>query len=183
MRAITLVLLVVALSATVPVLGQTSAHYRLTESTFNAGGDPKDGSFAASAHYRVTLDAIGDAALAATDPHSASHRLSGGFVPAYLPPGEVLRLSLLADHRTLSWTPEPSVGSYNLYQGKLSAIVPLFGSCFESRIAGETWSDPGSPAAGNGYFYLVTARNRLDEEGSKGRQSSGAERPNPKPCL
>ena len=36
--------------------------------------------------------------------------------------------------------------------------------------------------AGNGYFYLVTARNRLWEEGTKGSSSAGAQRANPAPC-
>lgn len=51
-----------------------------------------------------------------------------------------------------------------------------------SRIEGEQWSDPLAPSAGTGFFYLVTARNRLDEEGPKGFQSLGVEEPNPDPC-
>jgi hypothetical protein len=31
-------------------------------------------------------------------------------------------------------------------------------------------------------FYLVTGENRLGEEGTKGRTSTGAERVNPTPC-
>jgi len=183
MKRIAFVLMAVALAATLPASGQSSAHYRLAEFSINSGGDPKDGAYAASAHHRVTLDAIGDVALAASDPHSASHRLSGGIVPAYPPPGEVLRLALHADRMTLSWTPEPSVGSYNVYRGALVAIAPVFGSCLESRVIAETWSDSERPSAGSGFFYLVTARNRLDEEGPKGYQTSGAEEPNPEPCL
>ena len=180
---VVMMLAVLTAAAAVPAVAQTSAHYRLTESAFNSGGDPRDASYAASAHHRVTLDAIGDVALAATDPRSASHHLSSGLVAAYLPPGEVLRISIRMDRTTLDWTPEPSVGSYNLYRGTLAAIAPVFGSCLQSRIAGESWSDPASPSAGSGLFYLVTARNRLDEEGPKGYQGSGAERPNPEPCL
>ena len=36
--------------------------------------------------------------------------------------------------------------------------------------------------AGACLFYLVTARNRLGEEGTKGYRSPGIERPNDAPC-
>ncbi|PYT33187.1 MAG: hypothetical protein DMF52_16120 [Acidobacteria bacterium] len=41
-------------------------------------------------------------------------------------------------------------------------------------------SDPTIPP--QGFFYLITSRNRLDEEGIKGHASSGVERANPLPC-
>lgn len=69
-----LVLLALLAAAAVPSAAQTSVHYRLAESAFNAGGDPRDADFAESAHHKLTLDAIGDAPLATSDPQSASHR-------------------------------------------------------------------------------------------------------------
>ena len=52
------ILVCVALAAG-PALAQTSASYRLDESTVNAGGAPADGQAVTSASYRVTLAAIG----------------------------------------------------------------------------------------------------------------------------
>ena len=66
--------LLIALAASGVVLAQTSASYKLTEFTFNNGGDPTNGSSAASASYRIRLDAIGDA-VTATALSSASHRV------------------------------------------------------------------------------------------------------------
>lgn len=185
MRAATLVTLAftLALSAAgvAPAAAQTSEHYRLTEFTFNAGGDPQDGTYAASAHHRIRIDALGDT-VAQTALASATHRMRGGFVVAYPPPGEVLRLALGADRATLTWTPERSAGTYNVYRGLVSGLPGPFGSCLQARIGAETGTDAGTPPPGNGWFYLVTVRNLLDEEGSKGTQGSGAERPNPAPC-
>ena len=153
-----------------------------TESAFNAGGDPNQGSFAASAHYRVKLDALGDAVLTSTTLASASLRMDGGFVVSYPPPGEVQRLTFDEDKQTLRWHPERSIGTYALYRDLLSALPGSFGTCFASPLASESWTDTSTPPARNGFFYLVTARNRLREEGAKGYQSSGAEEPNPSPC-
>jgi hypothetical protein len=49
-------------------------------------------------------------------------------------------------------------------------------------ILTETTTDPDVPSVTTGYFYLVTADNRLDEEGTKGFRSNGTERGNPAPC-
>jgi hypothetical protein len=38
------------------------------------------------------------------------------------------------------------------------------------------------PDPGQGFFYLVTARNRLAEEGTKGSTSAGVPRSNAFPC-
>jgi len=43
-------------------------------------------------------------------------------------------------------------------------------------LAGENATDASIPAAATGYFYLVTAENRLAEEGTKGSNSTGGER-------
>ncbi len=164
-----------------PVAAQTSKSYTLREGTFNAGGDPKDGASPASTSYRMSLDALGDAA-ARPVLSSAGYRMDVGFAAAYPPPGEVLRISIAADRTTLSWTPEKSAGTYSLYRDLLTRVKPGFGTCLQGRIAVPTFEDPVDPPAGNGWFYLVTARNRLDEEGSKGVDGGGVERPNPSPC-
>ncbi len=176
-----IVLAVCAAGVSAPV-AQTSANYRLTESTLNGGGDPLQGAFPSSSHYRVRLDALGDSVVTPATLSSASFRMDGGFMRAYPPPGEVLGLRIAADKRTLTWSPERSVGSYDIYRDLVSTLPGNFGSCLQARIASETWPDSATPPTRGGFFYLVTARNRLDEEGTKGNRSSGAERPNPAPC-
>jgi hypothetical protein len=82
----------------------------------------------------------------------------------------------------LQWNPEKSVGKYEVYRDLLGTLPGAFGFCFASDVPAEAATDASSPAAGQGYFYLVTARNRLGEEGPKGYRSNGAEEANPAPC-
>src|SRR5262245_26737580 len=74
-----------------PAFPQTSANYKLTESVINNGGDPAQGTFGTSAHYRIRLDAIGDV-FAGTGLSSANQHIGAGFVGRYPPPGEVLNV-------------------------------------------------------------------------------------------
>jgi hypothetical protein len=160
---------------------QESASYRLAEHVFNAGGHPEGGVILTSTGFRMTLDALGESVVG-SGLESASYRMDGSFCSAYPPPGEVLGLRF-TDRETLVWEAERSVGTYNLYRDLLSALSGLgYGTCREDAIAGETASDPDEPAADAGYFYLVTAENRIFEEGTKGRDSGGTERPNPVSC-
>ncbi len=179
--ALSLLAFLVLLAAGVGIgRGQTSASYRLTEAVLNAGGDPNGVSFAASGSYRIRLDAIGQAVVL-PGAGSATFHLDAGFVADYPPPTEVGNLRW-TDSATLVWDPEKSTGEYELYRDLISTLPGGFGTCFQAGIAGETWSDAATPAVGSGWFYLVTARNLLAEEGTKGFQSSGAERTNPSPC-
>ena len=164
-----------------PALAQQSASYKLTESAVNAGGRPVNGAGASSASYRVSFDAIGDAAAGGTL-SSASYRVGSGFVAWFPPPGEVKGLRFV-DRTTLRWDPDSSTGVYNLYRDFVFALAGGgTGTCFVNGLAAEQASDVGSPGTGRGFFYLVTAKNRLAEEGTKGNRSSGTERPNPAPC-
>ena len=171
-----------ALLLVCPAFAQESTSYKVKESVFNAGGDPSQGSVLSSASYRIRLDAVGDSVVQ-TGLQGPSFHLDGGFVSAYPPPAEIAGLRFLADKVTLRWDPEKSVGAYNLYRGPLTALAGgSTGSCLQATIAGEAATDQATPPLGDGYFYLTTARNRLDEEGTKGYRSSGVERPNPLPC-
>jgi hypothetical protein len=160
-----------------PAMAQQSISYQLTDHTFNAGGRPEGGVVAASTSYQITLDAIGDA-VSRRGLSSTSYRMDGGFVGCYPPPGEVLDLSFL-DPITLTWHPEGSVGDYNLYRDLMSDLSGLgYGTCEQQEIGDNTTTvdDTDDLSPGEGYFYLVTAENRLDEEGTKGRNSGGTER-------
>lgn len=164
------------------VAAQESARFSLTEHAQNSGGSPVSGVITASARYRVDPSSLGDGAT--------RHALRGlrfasdaGFSLAYRSAGEVSQLSFAADHRTLRWWPEAAVGHYHVYRDPISALPGLgYGTCLASAVQTPTYDDPSAPVSGTGYFYLVTAANRLHREGSKGRTSAGTQRSNPTPC-
>jgi hypothetical protein len=175
-----LVAIAVPLLWAAPALAQTSTSYRLTEAVVNAGGHPAQGTVLASAGYRISLDAIGDGVLG-DGLESASYRLDGGFIAAYPPPGEVSG-NRFASKTQLLWSPERSVGTYHAYRNTLASLPGAFGTCLASEVLTTSLTEVAVPVVGTGFFYLVTAKNRLDEEGTKGRQSNGAVRPNSIPC-
>ncbi len=155
---------------------QQSTSFTLEEHVFNAGGHPQAGTILTSASLQITLDAIGEG-MAVTGLSSASFQLDGGFPTGYPPPGEVLDLRF-SDATTLEWNPEGSIGSYSLYRDLLSSLSGLgYGMCLEPFLLIETTTDTDVPAApGTGFFYLVTAENKLAEEGTKGFLSDATER-------
>ena len=157
-----------------PVFAQESASYKLDDHTLNAGGKPADGVVLSSTTYKITFDAIGDAAVGA-DLSGTGYRMDGSFLPCFPPPGEVVGLRF-TDAQTLTWQPEKSVGVYNLYRGLVNGLDgTLYGSCEKSNIDTNTTTDGDPVPEGDGHYYLVTAKNRLGEEGTLG-QSSEEER-------
>jgi hypothetical protein len=130
-----------------------------------------------SAGFRITLDAIGENVVG-SGLSSASFRMDGGFGAAYLPPGEIQGLGF-TDHETLTWNPEKSAGVYNLYRDLISNLSGLgYGSWEQYDLHGETATDASTPAQSDGYFYLVTAENRINEEGTKGNDNADVVRQN-----
>jgi hypothetical protein len=177
MRIRTSVILLAALWAVVPMAAaQQSQSFTLEEHVFNGGGLPtEEGQVAASASFQLTSVSIGEA-VARAELSSASFGMTAGFGNTYPPPGEVLGLRF-ADETTLTWQGERSAGTYNLYRDTVSALTGLgYGQCHEQDLDTNTTSDTEAAPAGDGFFYLVTAENRLAEEGTKGTQSDGAER-------
>jgi len=161
--------------ALVPALAQSSASYKLEEHVVNAGGHPANGTTMASANFRVTLDSIGEA-LVGAEMGSASYGMGSGFGIAYLPPGETGGM-WFSDHDTMHWDAEPSAGAYNVYRDLMSSLAALgYGDCFAPGVSGTTGTDAGTPPASDGWFYLVTAENRLGEEGTKGWDSTPTQR-------
>jgi hypothetical protein len=162
------------------VAAQQSANFHVDNGTLNEGGRPQQGVSMAGSSYRISLDSIGDA-TAAPALGSASFRLDTGLVETFAPPGEVMN-QRFTNASTMTWDVEKSVGVYEVYRGLLSGLPGGFGACFQSSLAGTTAADAANPPAGDGWFYLVTAKNHLGEEGTKGYQSSGAMRSNASPC-
>jgi len=175
-------LLLVCILFLVPVTpAQESGSFKLNESVLNSGGSPTSGSSPASASFRISQDAIGGAigyrALSGT-----SFRMDPSFVAAYRPAGEVGSL-VFTDSETLAWNPEKAAAGYSLYRDQLTSLSGLgYGNCLATDIPTTTTTDAEVPLLSEGFFYLVASRNRLDEEGGKGFNSDGAERPNPAPC-
>lgn len=166
---------------TLPALAQESPSYKLTEHVLNAGGHPDSGTVMTSAGFRISLDAMGEG-IVGNNLSGPSFRMDGGFGTAYPPPGEVSGLSF-SDKQILNWNPERSVGVYNLYRDLMSNLSGLgYGECHEQDMVVATVTDADEPPGNDGYFYLVTAENRLGEESVKGSDSGGATRVNASPC-
>lgn len=163
-----------------PAVAQTSASYKLTETSLNNGGNPRFGAVPGSASFRMTLDAVGEGVVRA-GAASASYHVDVGFVGGYGPPGEVTGLRFV-DQATLVWDPKPRAQRYEVYRGTIDSLPGAFGDCFANDLTAPTTSDASSPPDGQGHFYLVTARNRLLEEGPKGYGSDGTEEANTMPC-
>jgi hypothetical protein len=166
------------------VFAQSSASHDMTAHVVNAGGNPAQGMVLSSGSYLVSIDAVGEG-LAAPFLGSPSYSMGVGFVAPYPPPGEVLGLRLLGDKSTLVWSPEGSIGHYDVYRDLIGHLPGSYGQCRASRVAAESLVDPDLPPAlpdGRGFFYLVTASNLLDEEGTKGFDSQHVERSNSAPC-
>ena len=164
------------------VLAQESPNFTLTEHTFNAGGSTPGGTMLASPNYQITFGSLGDAAAVNFVLNSPSFQMDGGFVASFPPADEVAGLRF-TDGQTLVWNPEPSARTYQLYRDLLSALSSLtYGDCEQQNLGEETTIDPEIPPGGEGYFYLLTVRNHLEEEGTKGTDSDGEERPNPVAC-
>jgi hypothetical protein len=168
--------------AATTVDAQEGVRFRVTEHARNAGGSPVAGSPVASQRFEVDPSSIGDGVTR----HSllgARFRGAAGFSLGFRPAGEVFGLVIGSDHRTLGWSPEPSVGHYHVYRDSIGALSQLgYGTCLASDVETTTHDDPESPADGDGYFYLVTASDRLHREGTKGASSAGIPRANPAPC-
>jgi hypothetical protein len=166
-----------------PAMAQQSAHYTIESASFNGEGSPAGGVIAQSAHYTLSMDSTGDAVIGSglTGP---GHGLDGGLVGSYPPPHEVTNLRF-TNATTLAWDPDPSIGDYAVYVGTVTRpFDPGFGICAQPppTLTSPTATAATTPSPGEVLFYLVTSRNRLSEESTKGFTSAGAERANPAPC-
>jgi hypothetical protein len=152
---------------------QSSASHRIEQGTLNDGGHPP--TVLSSPSHQLTLGSIGDGP-AVGPASSASHQVGSGLPTVFAPPGEVTNLRLGSPDQ-LTWAPDPSVGSYNLYRGDIADLPTSYGVQIQSSLAAPATSDATQTPASGCLFYLITASNRLDEEGPKGFDSDGNPRP------
>ncbi len=163
------------------VFAQSGPSYRVEEFALNAGGHPNAGFNPASVSFEISQDAIGIAAFAPLL-ESNSYAMDLGFARSYPPPLEVLGLAALGDKSTFVWTPERSVGSYRVYRGDLDRLPFDYGTCRVADVPVASAPLNEVPDVGEAFFFLVTAENRLHEEGIAGYDSSGDPRNGPVPC-
>jgi uncharacterized protein (DUF1800 family) len=79
---------------------------------------------------------------------------------------------------SLTWTPVAGADDYNVYRGDVLWLGAQSGAeCDGFALAGTSFATPLNPAAGRGYFYLVTAESNLNGEGTPGTDSNGNPRP------
>ncbi|HNQ77293.1 MAG TPA: hypothetical protein PKJ37_00025 [Acidobacteriota bacterium] len=152
------------------VFSQTSGNFQNKEHVINNGGNPAPAL--TSTNYQITLSSIGDG-LSGTAMSSPGYQIDGGFEASYPPPGEVLDL-MFSDNTTFAWDTELSVGTYNVYRGNITDLASGYGTCFTQGLTTVTAIDAETPSSGQCFFYLVTAENRIAEEGTMGNNSSGA---------
>ena len=163
------------------LLAQSSPSFRLEESTVNAGGHPQGGIGLVSASYRMSLDSVGELP-SGTLLQSAAHSIDVGFARCYPPPLEVHEVVAFGDKATFAWAPERSVGSYRVYRGSLHELPGDYGACRRAEVAAGQATLPEIPEVGQPFFYLVSARNMLLEEGTTGSDSVGRLRVVAGPC-
>jgi hypothetical protein len=183
------VLAVVLASLPRGVLAQSSPSFQIEQATLNAGGHPADGVVMSSASHTISLDSIGEGAVAVSMA-SVSFEMDAGFAALYQPPVEVagscgaasgpcltLSRSGPLGAALLNWPFEPSGGGYNLYRDLIGGLSGLgFGACYQQGLITEMAVDADPVPASQGFFYLVAATNRLGEQGTKGFRSNGAQR-------
>jgi aminopeptidase N len=79
----------------------------------------------------------------------------------------------------VAWSVAAGAETYDVQRGTLLALRALdYGSCLATGIAETSFDDPGSPAEGEGYFYLVGGRDAgCGGPGTLGTDAGGAPRP------
>ena len=81
---------------------------------------------------------------------------------------------LLDTSSNITWSQAAGADDYNVYRGLLSWLAKGdTPKCHGDEIPGLTFASPANPAAGQGFFYLVTGESNLGGEGTAGTGSTG----------
>jgi len=120
---------------------------------------------------------------------SGTYTTTGGLYRPVAPPLEVAPPGssaplLFVNTTTLSWESATISGvvTFNVYRGELTSLgTGAYGSCLQHGLTSSSATDTETPAAGTGWFYLVTGVNAAGE-GPLGNASNGAPRVPAVPC-
>lgn len=158
---------------------QESPNYKNNEYAFNNGSNPAPEIV--STNFKITLSSIGDGIFPPWA-LSSNYYISSGFTVSYPPPSEVLNLRFTSKTEMI-WDPEWSVGTYNVYRG-ITYDLPSgdYGNCVAYNLTSTSYSDTEIPISGHCFFYIITAVNKIKEEGTMGYKSDGTKRNNFRPC-
>ena len=168
-------------AASCAAVAQTSASYDMKAHVVNEGGHPLQGAILSSGSFRMGLDSVGTGRL--RPDHDQRVLFDGGRIRRALPRSgrghgrqaprgpPHPRLERGAGRGALQRLPRPGPDASWTLRRVLGGAGPA-----------TTVTDDASPGTGAGFFYLVTADNTLDEEGTKGFTSAGAQRANLAPC-
>ncbi|HEV8200248.1 MAG TPA: MopE-related protein [Candidatus Polarisedimenticolia bacterium] len=159
-------------------------------SAFDLAGNPRigdgDGNGSAivdmGAYEIVPLDTDGDGVPNAQDcaPTVPSVQTPPGLV------GQTIKGSGQPSTQ-MQWFRIPQANAYNVYRGTLSGGAFTFNhTCYENASPDRIAVDPGTPAVGQAFYYLVSGVNTCGEGGlgstDPGLSGTPAVRPNANPC-
>jgi hypothetical protein len=133
------------------------------------------------------LDTDGNGAGDACDPDDDNDGVLDGadcepLVPGASPPAEVGASLIWSTGSDFGWTAVAAARGYPVYRGTL---ISLHGGSYDHACRGVSSSNAATdgsipPVPGDGYYYVVSARNLCGESGL-GSGAAGP-RPNPSPC-
>lgn len=151
-------------------------HFEFAQPTINGGTNA----------LRHAFDANGSLLIFAPNAQGGYDWSSPNYIN--LPPAEVRNLEFTS-RTAFTWDALPGAGTYNVYRVSLGAFVDSdsdgaadsYGACLDTALTANSDTDATPPQAGSAFAYLVTGKNIVGE-GTLGRASSGAGRPNASPC-
>ena len=160
-----------ALSACFTVSAQSSSQFQLSRNEIGA----LDGSAVlVSSGYRLSVTTLSDS-VAALSAQSPGYRLSTDWTATFPPAVEVVHLRFSAQD-TLTWSLDPSLGTYRVYRGNLESLPTPSASCVGRTSFFTQFVDATTPSPGQPFYFLVTAVDASGVEATAGKSSAGVER-------
>jgi hypothetical protein len=92
------------------------------------------------------------------------------------PPDPVSNALRVEKNGDVKWLHSYQGHTYNIYKGTFGGGAPFAynETCQDNERTNRLWSDPATPAPGNGFFYLVSAKNSCGESAATGNHTAFA---------